>query len=225
VERFARLYAELDATTATGAKVAALRRYFAEVPPASSSRLGLAEWVEQRLLPLRGLPLAEQAQRVAAYWRELDAAGRFLLVKLIGGAFRVGVSKLLVQRAPAEQSGLASQLVAQRMMGYTDIRAAPDAERYLQLVSPQPQPQPLTDAGQPYPFFLAHAGVRTGIRGNPAQRPAQERDRGEVSADVADTGGQAVARGGQLGGVGGIAWGFGVRGFWPSAVGVPFGLE
>ena len=31
LKRFARLYAELDATTATGAKVAALRRYFAEV--------------------------------------------------------------------------------------------------------------------------------------------------------------------------------------------------
>ena len=36
-----------------------------------------------------------------AYWDELDAAGRFLLIKLIGGGFRVGVSKLLVQRALA----------------------------------------------------------------------------------------------------------------------------
>jgi hypothetical protein len=48
------------------------------------SDLGLAEWVEQRLLPLRGLPEEEVAQRVRGYWRELDAQGRFLLVKLVG---------------------------------------------------------------------------------------------------------------------------------------------
>ena len=54
------------------------------------------------------------------YWDELDAAGRFLLNKLIGGGFRVGVSKLLVQRALAEGAGIDAKLVAQRMMGYTD---------------------------------------------------------------------------------------------------------
>jgi DNA ligase-1 len=215
VERFARLYAELDATTATGDKVAALRSYFAEASPAdaawaayflaggkprqvvptgvlralacevagiadwlfeesyqavgdlaetialvlpaseSTSTMGLADWVEQRLLSLRGLSPAEQAHRVAGYWRELDAPGRFLLVKLIGGGFRVGVSKLLVQRALAEHAGLDPKLVAQRMMGYTDIGTAPTAERYLQLVSAQPLTT--ADVGQPYPFFLAHA--------------------------------------------------------------------
>lgn len=215
MELFARLYAELDATTATGDKVAALRRYFAAAPPAdaawgvnflaggkprqlvptgllralacrqagiedwlfeecyqavgdlaetialvlppsqASTSLGLAAWVEQRLLPLRGLPPEAQAERIAAYWQELDAAGRFLLVKLIGGAFRVGVSRLLVQRALAEAAGLDAKLVAQRMMGYTDMASPPTAERYLQLLSREPQP--LADAGQPYPFFLAHA--------------------------------------------------------------------
>ena len=33
------------------------------------SVVGLAEWVEDRLLPLRGLPDDEVAQRVASYWR------------------------------------------------------------------------------------------------------------------------------------------------------------
>ncbi len=215
MQRFARLYAELDASTATTDKVAALRRYFSEaaaadaawaayflaggksrqvVPTAllrtlacevagiadwlfeecyqavgdlaetialvlpqteATSPLGLAEWVEQRLLPLRGLPPEEQARRVAGYWQELDAAGRFLLVKLIGGAFRVGVSKLLVQRALAEQAGLDAKLVAQRMMGYTDIGTPPTPERYLRLLSAEAVPH--ADAGQPYPFFLAHA--------------------------------------------------------------------
>jgi DNA ligase-1 len=52
-----------------------------------------------------GLPDEEVAQRVAGYWRELDTLGRFLLTKLVGGGFRVGVSKLLVQRALASHAG------------------------------------------------------------------------------------------------------------------------
>ena len=61
----------------------------------------------------RGLPPEEQAARLREAWDELDADGRFLLVKLIGGGFRVGVSKLLVQRALAEQAGLDGKVIAQ----------------------------------------------------------------------------------------------------------------
>ena len=214
MRRFAALYAELDATTATSAKVDALKRYFAIAepadaawavyflsggkprqvvptgvlralacaragiddwlfdecyqavgdlaetiahvlpPPAARSDLGLAVWVEQRLLPLRDEPPDTQAARIAAYWDELDAGERFLLTKLIGGGFRVGVSKLLVQRALAESAGLDAKVVAQRMMGYTDKTARPDAAGYARLVSHDAEPG--RDAGQPYPFFLAH---------------------------------------------------------------------
>jgi len=123
-------------------------------PPARTSALGLAEWVEDRLLTLRGLAPAEQAARLESYWNELDSGERFLLNKLIGGEFRVGVSKLLVQRALAEGAGIDAKLVAQRMMGYTDKRATPSAERFVQLTA-SGEPGPL-DVGQPYPFFLAH---------------------------------------------------------------------
>ncbi|HEY2560148.1 MAG TPA: ATP-dependent DNA ligase [Caldimonas sp.] len=212
---FAHLFAELDRSTATLAKIDALKRYFAAAaprdaawavyflaggkprqvapnsvlwaaacndagipdwlfdacyqavgdfaetvahvlpPPSRRSDLGLADWVEERLLTLRGLAPAEQAARVSSYWDELDSAERFLLNKLIGGEFRVGVSKLLVQRALAEGAGIDAKLVAQRMMGYTDKRAAPTPERYLQLAASS-EPGPL-DIGQPYPFFLAHS--------------------------------------------------------------------
>jgi DNA ligase-1 len=215
MRRFATLYQELDASTATNDKVAALRRYFASAPAADAAwavyflsggkprqavptgllrelacRLagiddwlfeacyqavgdlaetiahvlpaaaqpvdqGLAFWVEQRLLGWRGLPAQEQALRVGAAFDELDAGGRFLLVKLIGGGFRVGVSKLLVQRALAELAGLDAKLVAQRMMGYAEIRSTPSAARFEQLLSHESTPA--LDAGQPYPFFLAHA--------------------------------------------------------------------
>ncbi len=125
------------------------------LPPAPQrSSLGLAEWIEQRLLPLRDASPDEQAQRIAAYWDELDADGRFLLTKLIGGGFRVGVSKLLVQRALAAVAGLDAKVVAQRMMGYTDKTHRPDAAAYGRLVSKEPVAG--ADAGQPYPFFLAH---------------------------------------------------------------------
>jgi DNA ligase 1 len=133
-----------------------LAETIAHVLPAGgrSSDAGLAHWVEQRLLPLRGLAPEEQAARVLAAWDELDATGRFLLVKLIGGGFRVGVSKLLVQRALATHAGLTPQQMAQRMMGYTDARTTPSAARFEALLSPAGSAQ--RDAGQPYPFFLAH---------------------------------------------------------------------
>lgn len=121
------------------------------------SDVGLAEWVEQRLLPLRGLPDEEVAQRVAGYWSELDTLGRFLLTKLVGGGFRVGVSKLLVQRALAAHAGIDAKRVAQRMMGYTDGKSLPSAERYQALVAQAGEGVPeQRDEGQPYPFFLAH---------------------------------------------------------------------
>lgn len=216
MRNFARLFAELDASTATLAKIDALKRYFASAasadaawavyflaggkprqvvptallralacrvagigewlfeesyqavgdlaetiahvlpPPRRRSEVGLAEWVEERLLPLRGAAPLDQAERIAAYWDELDTAGRFLLTKLIGGGFRVGVSKLLVQRALAEGAGLDAKLVAQRMMGYTDATLMPTAARYDALVSRNAPSAGGEGSGQPYPFFLAH---------------------------------------------------------------------
>jgi DNA ligase-1 len=123
-------------------------------PPQRRSDQGLAHWVEERVLPLRGLGPDEQAARLRQAFDELDSAGRFLLVKLIGGGFRVGVSKLLVQRALALHAGVDPKLMAQRLMGWTDARASVSAARWQQLVSGQPDAT--TDAGQPYPFFLAH---------------------------------------------------------------------
>lgn len=213
---FARLYAELDASTGTADKVAALRDYLVHadasdaawavyflaggkprqaVPtavlrrtacemagiedwlfeecyqavgdlaetiahvlpaPERASDAGLAHWVVERLRPLRGAPPERQAHALREAWSELDAPARFLFVKLIGGGFRVGVSKLLVQRALAEVAGLDAKLVAQRMMGYTDAAAAIDAERLRALIAPL-EADAAPAAGQPYPFFLAHA--------------------------------------------------------------------
>src|SRR6185369_6770525 len=128
------------------------------LPPGSEpSDVGLAEWVEERLLPLRGLSEPEIAARVKSYWSELDTQERFLLTKLVGGGFRVGVSKLLVQRALAAHAQVDAKRVAQRMMGYTDGKVMPSLERFQALVARHEEGAATRqDEGQPYPFFLAH---------------------------------------------------------------------
>ena len=217
MKHFAALFTELDSTTSTNAKVAALQGYFKVAPPLDAawavyflsggkprqvvrtatlralaceaagiddwlfdecyhavgdlaetiayvlpldfvaSDVGLAVWMQERLLPLRGLSDDEIAQRIKSYWRELDSRGRFLLIKLVGGGFRVGVSKLLVQRALAAHSGIDAKRIAQRMMGYVDAKVLPTASKFEALIAQSESGVPdVMDAGQPYPFFLAH---------------------------------------------------------------------
>jgi DNA ligase-1 len=114
---------------------------------------GLADWVA-RLAALRGADPAEVKARLIADWDELDWNGRFLLIKLIGGGFRVGVSRLLVTRALAAHAGLDAKTVAQRLIGYTNIGAQHDAEAFGALIAPEGETR--AAAGHPYPFFLAH---------------------------------------------------------------------
>ncbi|MGP8436914.1 ATP-dependent DNA ligase [Paraburkholderia fungorum] len=135
------------------------------LPPAQrSSELGLTQWIEQRVLLLRGLAPEELRARLFGYWDELDWSGRFLLTKLIGGGFRVGVARQLVVRALAEVAGVDHKRIAQRMVGWTDSQQKPDAARYLRLIAPEAPAEDTqqavarhdSDLGLPYPFFLAH---------------------------------------------------------------------
>jgi len=135
------------------------------LPPAQrSSELGLTQWIEQRVLTLRGVAPEELHTRLLSYWDELDWGGRFLLTKLIGGGFRVGVARQLVVRALAEVAGVDHKRIAQRMVGWTDSQQTPSAARYLRLIAPDPTaddtqagaPIHDSDMGLPYPFFLAH---------------------------------------------------------------------
>jgi len=122
-------------------------------PPRAQVDLPLHVWIEERLLGLRGQPPEDVAAALRGYWDELDTPARFLLAKLIGGAFRVGVARNLVLRALAEAAGIDAKLLAQRLMTYTDKSHTPDAAAYLQLLDPEHRAQA---SGQPYPFFLAH---------------------------------------------------------------------
>ncbi len=117
--------------------------------------VGLAAWITQQLLPLRGRPPAEQIEALVAMWRRMDFWQRFTSLKLVTGGLRVGVSRLLVTRALAEVAGIDPKLVAQRLVGYTGRAWAPDAQAFRNLVVAESDAAP-NPGGQPYPFFLAH---------------------------------------------------------------------
>ncbi|MGG5222849.1 ATP-dependent DNA ligase [Pseudomonas syringae pv. coryli] len=217
MKAFAELYAQLDATTSSNAKLAAMRDYFEKaaaedaawavyflsggrprqlvptrvlreqamtlanlpewlfeesyqavgdlaetlsllLPQADHSNdEGLATWMEDKLLPLRGLPPEELAERLPLFWSQLDRSSLMVCIKLITGSFRVGVSKLLVTRALAALADIDSKRVAQRLVGYTDLSHRPSAERYLKLIAPESEDEHAQRGGQPYPFFLAHS--------------------------------------------------------------------
>ena len=216
MREFARLYAELDGTTSTNRKLAALQVYFQTAPavdaawalyflaggkprqavptkllresavahagiedwlfdecyhavgdlaetialvlppPQQSSDVGLARWMTERIAPLRGATPEVIHAALSGFWNELDSRERFLLVKLIGGGFRVGVSKLLVTRALGTITGIDSKVIAQRLMGWTDGAVRPSAEHFAQLTRAQTDDEHAQRGGQPYPFFLAH---------------------------------------------------------------------
>ena len=209
MKRFARLFEEIDSSTSTKAKTAALASYFTAaapldaawaawfltghrprqavptrrmvawasgmaklplwlfeesydavgdlaetisliLPPATrQSDLPLSTWIEERLVPLRELPEAEQRSRLESYWCELDGTERFVFNKLITGAFRVGVSALLVMRAISQAFGVDAKVVAHRLTG----EWRPSAELWTSLVDAASIE---TDRSNPYPFFLAH---------------------------------------------------------------------
>jgi DNA ligase-1 len=113
-------------------------------------------WVEERLLPLRELPEAEQRARLASYWVELGGTQRFVFNKMITGEFRVGVSALLVVRAIAQAFGIDQKQIAHRLAG----EWSPSEAFWRQVIDAASTD---TDAARPYPFLLAHP-----LEGDPA---------------------------------------------------------
>jgi DNA ligase 1 len=211
MQAFSELFEELDATTATGVKVAAMVRYFrtaaaadaawaayilsgrrlkrfigptllyrwlveaAALPEwlieesvaavgdmaetiallmentanvAAASDVALAEWIEERLLPLRAAPVEEQHAAIVNWWRTLPYRECFILNKLLTGELRVGVSALLVTRAIAETVDAPRPDIVRRLMGEWQ----PSKSFWEGLAS---HDFSSTAASTPYPFFLA----------------------------------------------------------------------
>jgi DNA ligase 1 len=211
VRAFAELYDQIDTTTSTNLKVAAMARYFETAPPTdaawatyflsgrrlkrfigpavlsrwlihasglpewlvaesyasvgdmaetialliesddaakSMTDVPLADWVEERLLPLRNADETAQRDAIITWWKTLPYRECFLLNKLLTGELRVGVSELLVTRALAEVLKMPRADVARRLMG----EWWPSADLWERLASETP---PASDPAAPYPFYLA----------------------------------------------------------------------
>jgi DNA ligase 1 len=129
-----------------GAETAAL--VLDQVPSTPSEDLPLAQWVEERILSLRSMDPAAQRRHMTTWWRALDRLQRFLLLKLVTGELRVGVSQTLVVRALANAAELPKTTIAARLMG----EWTPTPEWYASLLSHERTDD---DSSRPYPFFLA----------------------------------------------------------------------
>ena len=137
---------ECWAVVGDGAEIAALM--LDQLPAAPSEELPLSKWVEERILPLKTLSPELQQSRVAEWWRRLDRLQRFMLLKLLTGEFRVGVSQTLVVRAVAQAAGLPPTTIAARLMG----EWTPSAEWFSSVLSHE---RTEDDRSRPYPFCLA----------------------------------------------------------------------
>ncbi len=114
-----------------------------------SAEQPLRYWIERRVLAVRELSEAEQRAAILSAWDELSEAQRYVFNKLITGAFRVGVSQLLLVRSLSQVSGVDEQTISHRLMGTWE----PTPEFYLALVATEHAD---ADVSRPYPFFLAH---------------------------------------------------------------------
>lgn len=126
--------------------------------PTKADELGsLAHWVGE-IHRLATMAEPEQRETMVGAWDRMDADERFVWHKLLGGSFRVGVSRDLVIRALSRVSGVTADVIAHRVMGKWE----PSGEFYREVVSEQPSGEvPLS---KPYPFCLAHA-----LEGEPDQ--------------------------------------------------------
>jgi DNA ligase 1 len=140
------LLEECYSVVGDGAETAAL--VLDQIPRAPSEDLPLSRWVENRIMRLRELDPAAQQQRMTTWWRGLDRLQRFLLLKLVTGEFRVGVSQTLVVRALAQAAALPATTVAARLMG----EWTPSADWFTSVLSHE---RTEDDKSRPYPFFLA----------------------------------------------------------------------
>jgi len=108
----------------------------------------LATWVNDRILPLKQLNPATQQSLVTGWLLSLDRWQRFILLKLLTGELRLGVSQTLVVRALAQAAKLPVTTIAARLMGEWQ----PTADWFASLMT---HGETADDRSRPYPFYLA----------------------------------------------------------------------
>jgi DNA ligase-1 len=107
----------------------------------------LTQWMAE-LIALRDLTEEEKKAYVLESWNGLNHLERFIFNKLIGGSFRIGVSKKLLINALSKYSGIDANILMHSIMGKWNIDEE-DFENLIQGTNINP------DDSKPYPFCLA----------------------------------------------------------------------
>ena len=116
--------------------------------PENNIDKSLNQWITE-LIDLKDKTDAEKKEYVLTSWNGLDYTERFIFNKLIGGSFRVGVSKKLLINALAKYSGIEASQLMHSIMGKWAIEEV-NFEDLIQGTNINP------DNSKPYPFCLAY---------------------------------------------------------------------
>ena len=128
--------------------------------PTSAESVPLAVLIEERVLPLRTLDEEARRALLSSTWALLGVDERLVFHKILTGAFRVGVSELLVLRGIEQASGVDTATLKHRTMGDW----TPTADFWSELVATSSDGDEGTAServrasrpDRPYPFALAH---------------------------------------------------------------------
>ncbi len=127
----------------------------------------LAQWAERELPALVRPTPEESIAAIADCWQRVGPDERLVVLKMLTGAMRVGVSQKLVARAIAEAFGIPVEQVQHRMMG----RPLPTANFFRELTA---STSTTHEPFRPYPFCLAHPLENQTAEGTPPQQPSSE---------------------------------------------------
>jgi len=121
----------------------------------------LSVWMDQ-LTEIRNKTDEEKKEFVLTAWKSLDQQERLIFNKLIGGSFRIGVSKKTMVNALAKYSDQDANHLMHSLIGNWDVNSI----TFDELISGE---HINSDASKPYPFCLAYSLEKTWEElGNPA---------------------------------------------------------
>ena len=127
----------------------------------------LAQWAERELPALVRPTPEESIAAIADCWQRVGPDERLVVLKMLTGAMRVGVSQKLVARAIAEAFEIPVEQIQHRMMG----RPLPTADFFRELIASTSTTHELF---RPYPFCLAHPLENQTAEGTSPQQPSPE---------------------------------------------------
>ena len=121
--------------------------------PENTVEKSLSQWMFE-LINLKEKSDEEKKKYVLESWNGLDYTERFIFNKLIGGSFRIGVSKKLLINALSKYSGIETSQLMHSIMGKWSVENA-DFQELIQGTNINP------DNSKPYPFCLAYPLEKT----------------------------------------------------------------